>query len=357
MAKVDKFLRNKSLKNKAGKRLSSQRAKTLDNKVTINEEPSYNLIKTHLIPISNQDAIAEYIDLFTSNNSKDMLSYAYMEASHYYDDLLRHSSDYYLFRDEVSIIKENKKALEKYLTNITDIMEIGPGSDYALENKTLPILTCAPNLNHYHAIDISPNYLHDIGQFMKKNTDDLTISLMKVDFIAPDQINLPQVQNQKAILFLGSTLGNLQSSICLKNISYMSNKNDIFIFTVDTNHDEESLIKAYSGDTFNNLIKGILRFFGKLNLAFNNLIDKFEVKTVWDSQSETVKASFIVTENCSFQIENSLIIVLKKGQEFETVRSRKFTEKEMSGNLENFSFEVLEILRFSKMSMFVARKI
>ena len=58
MAKVDKVLRNKSLKNKAGKRLSLQRAKTLDKQITINEEPSYNLIKPPLIPISNQDVIA-----------------------------------------------------------------------------------------------------------------------------------------------------------------------------------------------------------------------------------------------------------------------------------------------------------
>ena len=123
------------------------------------------------------------------------------------------------------------------------------------------------------------------------------------------------------------------------------NINDLLIFTFDTNQDEESLLRAYSGKINEGFVMGILNFFATINPSFANYISMFKIDYCWNSDLKTMSTNFVITEDLCFNIKNHGIVALKKGDKFEAVKSRKFDEKDIINTLEKMGFLILESLR------------
>lgn len=130
----------------------------------------------------------DYWKFFTTAEGADILPYVYMESSHLYDELVKNAPEYYLFKDESELIKNNKNQLVKHLKGFTDIIEVGPGSCHTIEHKTLPILSYASDLQTYYALDHSENYLVDAINFIKTHTESVEIRAIEADLLLPGEI-------------------------------------------------------------------------------------------------------------------------------------------------------------------------
>jgi hypothetical protein len=100
----------------------------------------------------------------------DMLPYIYAEPSDAYKRIVKDCEDYYIFRDEVENIENNKEKLTKYLANVKDMIEIGPGFNEVMAKKTLPIVSCANKLKRFFAVDSSACYLDEACEFLRNHT-------------------------------------------------------------------------------------------------------------------------------------------------------------------------------------------
>jgi hypothetical protein len=99
-----------------------------------------------------------------------MLPYIYAEPSDAYKRIVKDCEDYYIFRDEVENIENNKEKLTKYLANVKDMIEIGPGFNEVMTKKTLPIVSCANKLKRFFAVHSSACYLDEACEFLRNHT-------------------------------------------------------------------------------------------------------------------------------------------------------------------------------------------
>lgn len=252
----------------------------------------------------DQKTLDDYLAFFTTKEGADILPYFYLENSHLFDELVRNSKSYYIFKDEVELIKNNKSKLEYYLSDISDLVEIGPGSYYSIEHKTLPILSYAPKLRNYYALDFCKDYLSNIYEYLIKNTKGLNISTIEVDFMLLNEKNISQInQTKKAFIMLGGTFGGLnneQQNHFLQNIYNLMKEDDLFILTTDTNQDKISLIEAYSEKHSYKLVFASLEYFATIYPTFKPYLNSFKLKFEWRPTLSLVDISFVAMKKLTF---------------------------------------------------------
>ena len=313
------------------------------------------------LDIQEQKVLDDYFAFFTTKEGSDVLPYVYYESSNLYDSLVRDCEDYYLFRDEVELIQKNKAAITHYLKDIKNLIEIGPGSVFTVQHKTLSILKLLPNLKNYYPIDHSTNYLKDSCKFIKQNIKELKIYPIEVNLFDEDfvQIN-KKIDASKAIIMLGSTLQNFnykkQLSV-LKKISNLLEKDEMFIITNDFNHDKSLLLKAYNNEYTSKFLNANLKYFAKINYQFAKFQNSFNNKVAWNESENYVDISFIPQKTIKFPFNDYTDIILHKGQELRGIKSRKPHLEDVLSLLEQSGFMVQDVLNNSgKMKMFVCVK-
>jgi len=308
----------------------------------------------------DQKTLDDYYAFFTGKEV-DMLPYVYAEPSEAYSELVKNNPDYYLFRDEVNTIAFNEDSFKKYLSDVTDIIEIGPGCDYTVKHKTAPILDYTISLQRYYAIDYSECYLRDaciaVQRFAEADVDVLGI---KAD-IMNGTIELPDTPHgKKCVLFLGSTLGNFtntQQSHAINHIALITNPGDVLVITADTNMDEKKVLKAYDNAYDDMLISGIFKHFARIYPEFLQYIHYFQLKYSWDKSEKTVSAYFLATHDLHLNFRDGRIAQITKNQKFYAARSRKFDIQYISSLLEN-KFDISKTLAYSgKTKTFICKRI
>lgn len=297
----------------------------------------------------------DFYELFTSNPNKDMLKYAYQDPSLY--DAVTKSPDYYLFRDEAQLIAQHKDKLSECLSGIKTVVELGPGAENGLSQKTLPLLSYAKDLRKYIAVDISQNYLEKIGRFIKSKTN-LAVDLVQANFVE-DSLKLIKNPEPKAFILLGSTLGGFcqeAREYFLQNLRQTMKKNDIFIMTVDSNRNKASLLKAYSGTANLRFAQEIFEYYALINKEFVTFKDKFRIVVKWDEKVRTVEKTFITTELFNFNIQGFGKVHIPLNSKFKIIRSHKFTVNQIYLDFHKSMFKIVNILEFGNMSLFIAKK-
>ncbi len=306
----------------------------------------------------DQKTLDDYYAFFTGKEV-DMLPYVYAESSEAYRDLVKNSPDYYLFRDEVSIIANNKDKLSNYLADVVGIVEVGPGFDYTISRKTIPFLSYAQNLRRYYAIDNSTNYLRNACDFIKSHTTSFEVHPIAADLMN-GVIDIPVSVGKKCIVSFGVTLGNfdhLQQKQMIRQLNYIARSGDLLVLTTDTNRDEASAIKAYTGDFFTNFALCALTHFAKINPSFEKYALSFETECFWNSEENSVDRYYIAKKAISFDYYNYGNIFIPRGQRLKGIMSRKLSLEHMTKLLED-DFDVVDILSHSdKVKTFVCKKI
>jgi len=303
----------------------------------------------------------DYVAFFTTKKGLDMLSYAYLGTTDNYNNFIKNCPDYYLFNDEAKAISSNQRLLAEYLKDVTDIVEIGPGSDYTLEHKTLPILSYVENLKRYHAVDISKSFLDNACNYIKKHTLNIEISSVEADLMQDEKIELNHTPyDKKAVIFLGSTLGNfskIQQNYVIKQISLLTKTNDIAIITIDTNQDKESILRAYDNNYLKKFFFDVIRHFSSICPEFLPYVNYLEVKCRLDEVNKLVDVFFVVKNNFSFFLKNYGEIKLTKGQELRGINCHKPKIEDVSNLLQQNQFDVLDVLHYTnKMQLFICKK-
>lgn len=298
--------------------------------------------------------LQDYVAFFTSEDGTDMMQYTYQDSGQRYDALTRNSEEYYVCRDEIENIKNNLDVIQKYMTDVTNVIEIGPGSEYPVEHKTLPILKCIRDLKCYYGLDSSATYLNSTMMFLRNNITNIQLRSIEADLLI-GEISTPQCYGKKAILSFGITMGNfnrIQRDHVMTQLSKLAHSGDILIITFDINNDSQSLINAYT----NSFPYGILDYFNnKLCNEFKQYAHLLKLQVTFDGQK--VETYFEAQDSFSFILPGYGKISVSKGQKLRGITSNKFNKPFVLGMLNEHGFDAVETLSVSgKIITVICRK-
>jgi uncharacterized SAM-dependent methyltransferase len=310
--------------------------------------------------MNNNKIFEDYYKFLTTAEGADILPYAYLIDSNSYEKLIKTCKDYYLFDDEVALIKNNSLKLKHYLNDITNIIEIGPGSNHTVINKTVPFLQYAKKLEGYFPLDLCENYLTDTCNIVSANIPNLKIKPIEHDIMSSSPLKLSNNLRNKALIILGGTLGNFNEEEQSNILTLFHNslkEGDLLFITFDSNLEKESLLKAYSNNLACNLLRGGLNYFSSL---YQDLLEhkaKFEVCCTWNEQQQYIDLFFTAKENLTLYLPNNNIVKIQEGQEFRGIKSRKYDKNKIESLLNKCKLSVIDILDNSqKMQIFICKR-
>jgi dimethylhistidine N-methyltransferase len=246
--------------------------------------------------------------------------YLYDEyGSEIFNKITKHP-DYYLTQCELEILHDNKAEISQLLAQeYFNLIELGPGEGI----KSIIIIQqlLKENLNFkYIPVDISKKYLDHLCLKLKRDFKNLDISPLESDFF---NLNIPDHNKRKFILFLGSSIGNFnaeESKNFLLNIRKNLSENDLFLIGFDLKKNKDILMRAYNDNdgltrSFNlNLLTRMNRELQtnfELNnfnhhVSYNNHIEAMESYLV--SRKDQNIYSKILDKNFNFKQEEKIHI-------------------------------------------------
>jgi L-histidine Nalpha-methyltransferase len=254
--------------------------------------------------------------------------------------------EYYPTRTEQAILE--KYALEiAELTGACELVELGSGSS----RKTHVLLEAYSQLNHqlhYCPIDVSAGILKTTALALLDRYPNLKLCGLAGTYEqALAQLPPPELEN-RMLIFLGSTLGNLNDKECSKFLTQIQQAlqpGEFFLLGVDLQKPIETIEAAY------NDARGVTAAFNlnilqHLNHRFdgNFALDLFDHCAFYNQQQHQIEMHLrsLVTQTVFLKALNYRFII-NAGETIHTEISRKFHLPTLIDNLASHAFQPLQI--------------
>jgi L-histidine Nalpha-methyltransferase len=157
--------------------------------------------------------------------------------------------EYYLTRSEINILKENRSTISNYfIDESVNIIELGPGEG----TKSLILLEQFAKDTRdftYMPVDVSSEYIFSLKDKLKKQLPSLTYKGIIAEFLSGIKKVTADSNDQKLILFLGSSIGNFSNKEAGKFFSDLRksmNIGDMLYIGFDLCDDPKVLLDAYN---------------------------------------------------------------------------------------------------------------
>ena len=125
----------------------------------------------------------------------------------------------------------------------------------------------------------------------------------------------------------------------LSQISHHMRNGDYLLVTCDTNHDKESLLKAYDNIYCKNLVLNSLRH---IDTLLGNKLNFRYIKIVcdWDEKAKVLRNYFISSKTQVLQISNSTLRIVAN-KKYNIVNSHKFDTLAIKKQFNKYHFKML----------------
>lgn len=278
----------------------------------------------------------------------------YIPSKYMYDEVgddlfiqIMHLPEYYVTRSELEIFNNKTGELIDALgiqkTRRFDLIELGAGD--GLKTKILIKELMVKGFNfEYIPVDISKNALNKLVKVFEDEFKALTIKPKCGDFI--EVLNtFPEHVSQKIVLFLGSTLGNMddeQANLFMKELSQSLNKNDVLLLGVDLIKDKSIVLPAYNdkeGVTAKFNLNLLRRINEELNANFQ--LHQFKHHPEYSEKDGKAKSYIVSLKDQRVRIEDlNLTIDFKKNERIFTEISRKYNDVILENILHGTRFSI-----------------
>ncbi len=268
---------------------------------------------------------------------------------------IMHSPEYYLTRSEFEIFEKQTKKIIEFLELKPDkyfeLIELGAGDG----TKTKELIKVLDEKNYqfgYFPIDISKDALKNLEQDLSETFPEVTVEKQQGDYFQVLE-SLKDSNHTKAVLFLGSNIGNLSDTMATKFIYKLGenlNAGDKLLLGVDLIKSAEIVLPAYNDK------EGLTREFN-LNLLrrINRELDgNFDVN-YFIHLPEYIEEGGVAKSYIQSVIDQDVTISeigktyhFKKGEKIHTEISRKYNDKIIKEIFSATDFEVIHKLTDSK---------
>jgi uncharacterized SAM-dependent methyltransferase len=331
--------------------------------MSVHSREEHDLIK--LFRDKGDGTYVEYITLFPQ---------VFTDKSDKWANFITEKSNYYLYRDEIQLINEKNPIINKLLNDYHHFIEIGPGSNDAMQQKSLKALSNLTQIKSYISIDINQSYSNNAASLMKQAYPSIATAAVACDLNHSGASFVPMLKHldQKVFISFGCMIMN-QNTIesvhaFIKNLADLMNKGDLIVLGVDTNQDASSALKAYEGNE--NMDLDILRYFHhKYKLLYFDP-EQFELVSEW-IQDDAKQVSFIKFNaqaksdqefewrNDGMNGEGGMKFSIRKGEKLYLFRTNRFKVEFFKHFDKPFGLELKEVIQNSsdRVKLIVLRKI
>lgn len=236
--------------------------------------------------------------------------------------------EYYLTRDEIEILGAYGKEISTFIGENSLIIEYGSGSG----NKTGLLLQHFSKNTTYMPIDISGVHLFESSEALKRKFPQIRIMAVCADYLKDPNLPMPNVDGKVVVLFLGSTIGNMEPNRAIEFLRETSNRlssGDVMIVGIDLKKDVSKIEIAYNDS------RGITALFNlnllrRINYEFDTNIDlgKFEHKAFYNEAEGRIEMHLESLTDQSYELSDS-IIHFSKGETIHTENSYKYSVEEV----------------------------
>ena len=281
-------------------------------------------------------------------------------SKYFYDEIgdklfvqIMHMPEYYLTDAEMEIFEHQAEKLAALLAPATgtfDLIELGAGDG----TKTVHLLKELQKHREfcYKPIDISSHALASLKDFLQSEMPDLKVETQQGDYFEVLK-GIADNGNPKAILFLGSNLGNMldhNAKRFLSSLDNAMNAEDKLLLGLDLKKKREVVLPAY------NDAAGITKAFNlnlltRINneLGGNFDVDSFEHAPEYNEEEGVAKSYIRSKVDQEVRIDSlGESYYFEKGERIHMEISRKYNEEILNAILGDTSLVLQEVIKDSK---------
>lgn len=162
-------------------------------------------------------------------------------------DAICHLPEYYVTRAENELLLSYRREIAAALGDVRRLVELGSGS----AGKTRLLLDELPGSLEYVPVDVDASMLERTGHDLLTEYPSMTVTALAYDFRRAARVvrSMPAPAGGTAVLFLGSTIGNLdpeEGTALLRDVRSMLNPGDAMLLGADLRKPVEILEAAYN---------------------------------------------------------------------------------------------------------------
>ncbi len=255
--------------------------------------------------------------------------------------------EYYPTRAELEILKDKASEIGEVIGKDVSLTEFGSGNG----KKSVLLAKCLTNPREVILVDISMDALKDALKRFGMECPNIPAKAVCADYTAIDVMSSIKMAGRKAIVFLGSTIGNMEPADqrsfiagCRKILS----DGETFTIGADLKKNPEVIERAYNDS------KGITAMFNlnliaRINLEFGTNIppDAFRHYAFYNSNEGRVEMHLISTRDQSYNV-GGITIRFREGESIHTENSYKFSISELKAMLREAGFSETSVWKDSR---------
>lgn len=302
-----------------------------------------------VIEIQNEKFKKEVLDGLTSYPKSLPSKYFYDKKGDVLFQQIMAMPSYYLTDCEFEILETHTEAIAKHLFNSNpsyDLIELGAG-DGKKTKILLQYLVANKQDFVYKPIDISKNAIDSLALDLENYLPDLNVKgEVGMYFDVLEKLKESSNRN-KAILVLGSNIGNLEHEVAISFLSKIADtmtQGDRLFMGFDQKKHPQVILDAYNDATgitaaFNkNILERINR---ELGANFN--LDKFKHWETYNPETGTAKSFLVATEPMNVHIGAlDKEIAFEAWETIHTEISQKYDDKVVTWLAEQAGLEILK---------------
>jgi uncharacterized SAM-dependent methyltransferase len=223
----------------------------------------------------------------------------------------------------------NVSGVQAILRSIVNIVELGPGSAQSISQKTLPFLVHA---KQYTAVDISALHADQAAGLVEQSLQ-IKTSVRYEDYIHP---NIAKEGREKTgFVMWGISIGNMEGKPgeaplprLIQNLSSLAdccNDGDSLFLSIDTEHNQDALMRAYDVPLSSRKVLSILHNAKRRNLVYGNFTpERWTHKPVWHAEVGQY-AHYLISGRDQDFILYGQRVKIPAGRAFNAINIYKFT--------------------------------
>jgi dimethylhistidine N-methyltransferase len=274
----------------------------------------------------------------------------------FYDDLgsalfdaICNLPEYYVTRAETEVLQRNAGEISAALGGPVRVAELGSGT----ARKTrilLDELTRGGRELEYVPVDIDANMLDKCGRDLVAEYRSLKVTAICSDFSRPSQAfgDALGAGGRSAVLFLGSTIGNLSRSeavAMLRDLRHSLHAGDSFLLGVDLKKPKAILDPAYD-DALGVTAAFNLNLLQRVNRELGGHFDlrSFAHRAFYDEIAGRIEMHLVSLREQSVRIDAlEMEVAFTEGETIHTENSHKYDEHDLQSIAADSGFELTHV--------------
>lgn len=257
-------------------------------------------------------------------------------GSRLFDEITR-LQEYYPTRSELSILDGKCSEISQFIGPGATVVELGGGNGM----KGSKLLSCLEEPESYILVDISRDSLEMAVRLLRSEHSNVRVRAVWADYTEPEVMRNLDFPGTKSIVFLGSTIGNMEPENAVKFLDgcrKILKSGESLTVGVDLKKDRSVLENAYNDS------KGVTALFNlnlinRINNEFGTSINpsSFSHRAFYNEKMGRIEMHLVSLVDQEF-ILDGVRIRIKKGETIHTENSYKYSIDEFITTLKGLGF-------------------